>query len=200
MNCADVKNLLSALTDDEIADDRLREKLQSHLDGCEDCRKEYSLQLEMKSKVSELEPEVASGSLTTRIMAEISQRRRRRVIWRRSYAWAGSAAVVALLAVLSGTLLIHPSAPGVYKNLPETAPAPLALSRSSDVSQFEDVSELIMTRHDEARERLKFRDEWNPEFEQIVQNLRSDKDVASLYKELPEEDTESDEESAVEDE
>ena len=200
MNCAEARNLLSALTDGEIADDGLRAKLQSHLDGCEDCRKEYSLQLEMKSKVSELEPEVVSGSLATRIMAEINQRRRGRVIWRRSYAWVGSAAVVALLAVLGGTLLIHPSAPGVYKSLPDVAPAPVVMSRSSDAGQYENVSELIQTRHDEARGRLKVRDEWTPELEQIVQRLGSEEDNGTLYKELPEENEEDETEFGEEEE
>jgi hypothetical protein len=200
MNCAEVRILLAALTDGEIADDRLREKLQSHLDGCEECRREYAMQLEMKSKVSELEPEMASDSLATRIIAEISQRRRGRTIWRRCYAWAGSTAVVALLAILGATLFVHPSAPGVYKSLPETAPAPLVLSRSSDLNQYENVSELIMTRHDEARELLKVRDEWTPELEQIVQRLGGEEDDGKLYKELPEENVEDEEESVVKEE
>jgi hypothetical protein len=154
----------------------------------------------MKSKVSELEPEAASGSLATRIMAEINQRRRRRVIWRWSYAYAGAAAMVVLIVMLGGALLVRPSAPGVYKSLPDVAPAPVVLSRSSDVSQYENISELIMTRHDEARERLKVRDEWTPELEQIVQRLGGEEDDGALYKELPEENAEDEEEPAVEEE
>lgn len=200
MNCAEVRTLLSALADSEIADDRLREKLQSHLNGCVECRQEYAMQLDVKSKVSELEPEMASGSLATRIMAEVNQRRRRRVIWRWSYAYAGAATLVALIVMLGGTLLVRPSVPGVYKSLPDVATAPVVLSRSSDVNQYEDFSELVMARHDEARERLKIRDEWTPEFEQIVQRLGGEEDDGALYKELPEENAEDEEEPTAEEE
>ena len=70
MNCAEVRTLLSALADGEIADDRLREKVRSHMDNCEACRQEYALQLDIKSKLSELEPEEASVFLATREIFE----------------------------------------------------------------------------------------------------------------------------------
>ena len=192
--------MLTALADGEIADDRMREKLQSHLDGCEECRNEYALQLEMKSKVSELEPDAAPPSMITRVMAEISHRQRKRVVWRWSYAYAGAAAIVTVLAVLGGTLFVHPSAPGVYKSLPETAPAPLTLSRPSDANGYGSFAELVVERHEEARELLKVRDEWTPELEQIVQRLSDEEDGESLYKELPEENAEDEGERAAEEE
>ncbi len=200
MNCAEVRTLLGALADGEIADDNLREKLQSHLDGCEDCRREYTLQIDVKSKLSELEPEVTSSFLATRTMAEINQRRRRRVIWRWSYAYAGAAAVIALMVMLGGTLLVRPSAPGIYKSLPDVAPAPVVVSRSPDANGYGSFTELVVGRHEEARELLKVRGEWTPEFEQIVQRLGGEEDDEALYKELPEENAEDEEEPAAEEE
>ena len=200
MNCAEVRTLLSALADGEIADDRLREKVQSHMDNCEACRQEYALQLDIKSKLSELEPEEASVFLATRVTAEIKQLRRRRSVWRWSYAYAGAAAVIALVVMLGGGLLVHPSAQGVYKSLPDVAPATVALPRSSNGDGYGSFTELVVGRHEEARELLKVREEWAPEFEQIVQRLGGEEDDESLYKELPKENTEDEEELAAEEE
>jgi len=84
--------------------------------------------------------------------------------------------------------------------LPDVAPATVALPRSSNGDGYGSFTELVVGRHEEARELLKVREEWAPEFEQIVQRLGGEEDDESLYKELPKENTEDEEELAAEEE
>ncbi len=189
MNCADIKKLLSAFVDGEIADERLRGTIQAHLAECEGCRREYNLQLGVKSEISKLGVKAVSGALSTRIMAEIGLRRRRRAAWRWSYASAGAAALVVVMILLVGGFFAPYSNMEIYKSLPDKAPARAVIPAGSVESADNGFEDYILSRHEEARAMLEVREEWAPELDLIVQRLRGEEDDDSLYKELPEDNT-----------
>jgi anti-sigma factor (TIGR02949 family) len=200
MNCAEVKNLLSAFVDGEVADGRLRDSIQAHLAECESCMKEYELQLRVKTEISRLGIKEAASTLSTRIMAEIGQRRRRRAAWRWSYASAGAVALVVVVILLVGGLWNPYSSTDIYKNLPDRAPARGVISEGAVESADADFEDFILSRHEEARDMLKVREEWAPELNLIVQRLSGEEGDDSLYKELPAENAEEEDEPSADEE
>ena len=73
MNCFTCENNLSAYIDDEITTD-VRREMESHLDTCEMCRKEYETLLSAWELAGDMRTEAAPDGLWQVVEAEMKQK------------------------------------------------------------------------------------------------------------------------------
>jgi hypothetical protein len=183
MKCIDVKGIMGALADGELADARLREEAEAHLRECALCRAEFSAQVEVKRLVAAHPREQASPFLATRVMAEISQRKRARIPARMRWAYSGAAALLLIVAITVGVLMPHGN--NIYPTLPKSASQANVSTWSGEFTPVSaNFGEFVQQQHEDARDLLRASNELSPDLESTVREL---KEGESIYKELPKE-------------
>jgi hypothetical protein len=198
MRCEDIKVIMGALADGEVAP-HVRSEAEAHLKSCAACRAEHSEQLAVKGMLAGLPQEDAPAFLMTRVLADIKLRKGAKSPAKLRWAYSSAAALLLLLAIVTVSVM-HPASnlenSGIYKSPPtessEMVPAPVAgLTPASMETEYSTFGDFVQQRHEDVRDSLRVHREFSPGLENAVIELKGSD---GIYKELPK-DKDKDEEN-----
>jgi predicted anti-sigma-YlaC factor YlaD len=190
MRCEDIKVIMGALADGEVAP-RIRSEAEAHLKACTACRAEHSAQLQVKGLLSNLPQEDAPAFLMTRVMADIKARKGAKSPAKLRWAYSSAAALLLLLFAVVTVSVMHPAGnlenSGIYKSLPtessEMAPASVGgLTPASMETEYSTFGDFVQQRHEDVRDSLRVHREFSPGLENTVKEIKGSD---GIYKELP---------------
>jgi len=108
VTCQDVRRRLWALIDGDL-DEADRAEMETHLTGCEACRREMAVRRRVWAAL-DLDAVPPGRDLTQRVLNRVALASRRRVR-RRRLAWGGVAAAACLVLAVTLSLLLAPHEP-----------------------------------------------------------------------------------------
>lgn len=189
MRCEDIKGIMGALADGEVAP-HVRSEAEAHIKSCAACRAEHSAQLAVKSLLASLPQEDAPAFLMTRVMAQIKERKGVKSPAKLRWAYSSAAALLLVVVFVVGGMLMPHGNNDVYTPLEKGTAQAYTPTMSGELTPAS-FGDFVQQRHDDVRDSLRVHREFSPGLENAVIEIKGSD---GIYKELPE-DKDKDEEA-----
>ncbi len=102
MKCEDIKKDLDLYIDSEILSEEDRKEIHAHLDGCEDCRREYEEMKKIKEELAKLSDVELPKDFHRNLIKEIRKTQmKKETFFKRHYKWVTAVAAVLVIGVMA---------------------------------------------------------------------------------------------------